>query len=93
VKEERVAVQLRPVSGRLNEKMFPDDWGQPDSRAPQGSCLAISVHLSDRVAEPYHHIEAARRWCSSRLFGNFVPFLSTTNRQSSDSSPFSQSYL
>jgi len=31
-------------------KMIPDDWGRPDGRAPQGSCLAISAHFSNRGA-------------------------------------------
>jgi len=30
--------------------VVPDDWGQPDGRAPRGSCFAISAHLSDRGA-------------------------------------------
>jgi len=32
------------------EKMFSGDWERLDGRAPRGSCLAISAHLSDRGA-------------------------------------------
>jgi len=28
--------------------MIPDNWGRPNGRAPRGSCLAISAHLSDK---------------------------------------------
>jgi len=35
----------------LQWSTIPDDWGgRPDGRAPRGSCLAISAHLSDRGA-------------------------------------------
>jgi len=42
-----------------------DDWGRPDGRAPRGSFLTISAHLSIEGQGPRHHVEAARRWCSN----------------------------
>jgi len=38
--------------------------GGPDSRAPRGSCFAILGHLSLEGRRMYHHVEAARHWCS-----------------------------
>jgi len=36
LKRKRVAIQLQPVSGRLHEKMIPDDWGATWWSGPSG---------------------------------------------------------
>jgi len=52
-------------------KQNPDDWGRPDGRTPQGSCLAISAHLSREERGSHHHVDAAKRWCLPLLIGHF----------------------
>jgi len=44
---------------------LPDDWGRTDGRAPRGSCLAISAHLSGRGAGT-----APPRWGGERMVQN-----------------------
>jgi len=43
-------------------------WGRPDSPAPRGVVLPFRPTSRIEGRGPHHHVEAAKRWCSSERF-------------------------
>jgi len=56
------SLNIEPPFLRLERSQLLYDWGWPDGRTHDKSCLAISFHHSKEEQGLYQHDEAAKRW-------------------------------